>query len=54
MYKMNEMSISEQKIINAAISAYIQVYGLKKWQSLTDRDQHDVIMIMMTNFYNAI
>lgn len=35
-----------EKIVEACIEAYIKVYGLEKWNSLTVEQQHDVIMTL--------
>ena len=35
------------KIVEMIIEAYIMVMGLEKWNSLTEQQQHDVIMIIV-------
>lgn len=34
--------------------AYIQTYGLEKWQSLTDQQRHDVIMTLARDTLEAL
>ena len=34
------------EIVNMIVKAYIEVYGVEKWNSLTEQEQHDVIMII--------
>lgn len=41
--------MTEQKIINSIVKAYIQVMGESKWNSLTEKQQHDVIMTIVKN-----
>ena len=37
-------------IIEACKTAYINTMGVEKWESLTDEQKHDVIMIMAKDF----
>ena len=32
------------EMIGMIAEAYIRVYGLEKWESLTDEQKHDVVM----------
>ena len=41
--------MTEQKIIDSIIKAYITVYGESKWDGLTAEEQHEVIMILVKN-----
>ena len=43
-----------EKIINMCIEAYIKVYGLEKWNSLTEEQQHDVIMTLVRELNAAV
>ena len=40
------MTANEKKIVDMMIEAYIQVMGADKWNSLTAKQQHDVIMTL--------
>lgn len=42
------------KMIEIAKNAFIQVMGFEKWNSLTDRQKHDAIMIMLSDLYKAL
>lgn len=35
-------------------NAYIKVYGAEKWNSLTAKEQHDVIMILVKDTTKAL
>lgn len=39
-----------EKMIDMAAAAYISVMGREKWESLTDQQKHDVVMIIWKNF----
>lgn len=43
-----------QVIVETIIKAYKEVYGEAKWNGLTEKEQHDVIMTMATDFLKAI
>lgn len=43
-----------EKIVNMMIEAYIKTMGEDKWNSLTAKEQHDVIMIMVKDALKAI
>ena len=40
---------SEAHIVDLAEKAYIRIMGKKKWNSLTDQQKHDAIMIMVND-----
>lgn len=40
-------------MIEMAKAAYIQVYGFEKWNSLTDQQKHDAVMILWRDFEKA-
>jgi len=45
-----------EKMVNMAAEAYISVMGREKWESLTDKQKHDAVMIIWKDFeklYNA-
>ena len=46
-YTFDELKDYEQKIIFAAKMAYIKVMGEEKWNSLTEKEKHEAIMIPM-------
>lgn len=48
------MTNKEMDIVNMIVESYISVMGVDKWNSLNDKQQHDVIMIVTKDFYNAI
>ena len=39
--------MTEQKIINSIVEAYIKVMGQSKWNSLSDQQKHDAIMTIV-------
>jgi len=39
--------MTEQKIVEIIVKAYVQVMGVEKWNSLTEAEQHDVIMTIV-------
>lgn len=41
-------------IVDAIIEAYIAVMGEAKWNSLTEQEQHDVIMIIVKDANKAL
>ena len=41
-----------EKMIDMIAEAYMQVYGTEKWDSLTDDEKHDVVMIIVTDLLN--
>ena len=41
-------------IINACVKAYVSVMGVDKWNSLSEQQQHDVIMILVRDFTHAL
>ena len=46
--------MSEAKIIEMVIDAYIEVMGAAKWNSLTAAEQHDVIMTLVKDMLKSI
>lgn len=42
------------KMIDMAATAYIKVYGFEKWNSLTDQQKHDVVMILLNDLSKAL
>lgn len=47
MQKINEM-------VNMIVTAYIKVYGIEKWNSLTENQQHDAIMMIANSALSAM
>lgn len=43
-----------ESLIDATVTAYIAVMGYDKWYSLTEQEQHDVIMILLGDLSKAI
>lgn len=43
-----------EKIINMMVAAYIEVLGAEKWNSLTDEQKHDAVMIMVKDCNKAL
>ena len=39
-----------EKMVNMAAAAYISVMGREKWESLTDTQKHDAVMIIWKDF----
>lgn len=44
------MTAKENRIIEMIKEAYINVMGVEKWNGLTDKDKHDVIMTITKDF----
>lgn len=42
------------KVVNMVVDAYISVMGEDKWNSLTEQQQHDVIMILIKDMIKAV
>ncbi len=42
------------KTVNMIKNAYIKVMGTEKWNSLTDEQKHDVIMIIVRDLNRAL
>lgn len=42
------------KMLNMIIEAYVQVYGIEKWDSLTAEQQHNAVMIIAKDFTRAL
>jgi len=43
-----------ENIINMIKESYINVMGQEKWNSLTDQEKHDVVMILVKDMLNAL
>lgn len=43
-----------EKMINMIAEAYIKVMGVEKWNSLTDKEKHDVVMTIVKDLNNRI
>ena len=43
-----------EMFIESASNAYIEVMGEEKWISLTDKEKHDVVMIMAKDMMKAM
>lgn len=43
-----------ENLIETMEAAYIQVMGIEKWESLTDAQKHDVIMILVKDSLKAL
>lgn len=46
-------TMTEQKLINSIVEAYIKVMGQSKWDSLNDQQKHDVIMTIVKDALKA-
>ena len=44
----------EMAIMEKCAGAFIKVYGLEKWNSLTGQEQHDAIMIILKDLLNSL
>jgi hypothetical protein len=40
------------KMINMIAESYIKVYGIEKWNGLSDKEKHDAVMIIANDFNN--
>ena len=45
-----DMTAKENRIIEMIKEAYINVLGVEKWNGLTDKEKHDVIMTIAKDF----
>ena len=43
------MTTDTNTIITLAQKAYIKILGKKKWDSLTDQQKHDAVMILVND-----
>lgn len=43
-----------ENLIETMEAAYIRVMGIEKWESLTDTQKHDVIMILVKDTLKAL
>ena len=48
-----EKMTNTDKMINMITEAYIKVMGVDKWNSLTDDEKHDVVMIIAKDLMKA-
>lgn len=39
--------MTEQRLIEMMIDAYVEVMGAEKWDSMNGQEQHDIIMAMV-------
>lgn len=42
------------KMVEMMKAAYIEIMGVEKWNSLTEEEQHDVIMLMVKDATKAL
>ena len=40
--------------IEAARTAYIEIMGVEKWESLTDKEKHDAVMMLANGMNTAL
>lgn len=43
-----------EKMVNIISEAYISVYGVEKWNSLSNKEKHDVVMILAKDLEKAL
>ena len=43
-----------EMFLNAAKTAYISVYGVEKWNSLSDKEKHDATMILAKDLFKTV
>lgn len=43
-----------EQIINKIVEAYIKVYGIEKWNSLTNSEKHDAVMTLANSISKAL
>lgn len=48
------MLFANMDVVNLVIDSYIAVYGLEKWNSLTEQQQHDVIILITKTAVTAL
>ena len=48
------MTKVQNTIIDAAKEAYIAVMGAGKWNSLTDKEKHDAVMLIVKDANKAL
>ena len=42
------------KMVEMTKAAYIEIMGVEKWNSLTEEEQHDAIMLMVKDATKAL
>lgn len=45
---------SFEKMVEMIKNAYIEVYGVEKWESLNNQEKHDAIMFIAQDLSRAI
>ena len=43
-----------EKVVTMLSNAYISVYGIEKWNSLTAQEKHDAVMFIATDLHTAL
>lgn len=46
---MKKLTKKENTLIDLAVKAYVKILGQRKWDSLTDQQKHDAVMIMVND-----
>lgn len=52
--KGRERKETMEKVLDMIIESYIKVFGEEKWESLTEEEQHDAIMIIARDMNNQL
>ena len=42
------------KVVEMIAKSYVEVFGIEKWNNLTEQEQHDVIMAVAKDALNQI
>lgn len=50
----NMLNAGLKKMVDMIAAGYVQIMGLDKWNSLTAKEQHDVVMILAADFNNNL
>ena len=43
-----------ETMVNMIKNVYIEVYGVEKWESLTNQEKHDAVMFIANDLSKAI
>lgn len=48
------MTAEQNKMVDMIVESYITVMGEEKWNSLTNKQKHDVVMFIVNDLYNRV
>lgn len=53
-YTFEQLTKGEQGIVKMAKGSYISVMSEEKWNSLSEQQKHDAVMMILKGFYNSM